>query len=264
MSKQSSAYQYIGRLGNNVGYRPRGAKTNMLRSVSEGQSERVKTGAAYSNLRLYQKEFAAISAFSNLFFARLPFDRQTILKPHKVAHLNKLLVPLLAVSPNPFGSRSLEASNYKEVTLHYLERLRKGYIFDGTRYQFNASADWDPQQGTVVVKWDGGLSADDIARLHSSGIDGFDCYIYGYSFDAGTPGDASGGFTTPSYDLYNIVNVSLNKFDMSGFGFEFPIPDGKWFDCYIFIYAPWRGDDGDASRRVHLVGGMTFDLLRVF
>lgn len=236
----------------------------MLRSVSEGQSERVKTGAAYSNLRLYQKEFANISAFSNMFFARLPFDHQTILKPHKVAHLNKLLVPLLAISQKPFGSRDLDGTAYKDITLHYLERLRKGYFFDGTRYQFNASADYDLQQGANVVKWEGSLSADDISRLHASGIDGFDCYIYGYEFDAGIADVVVGGFGTPTYNLYNLANVSLNKFDMSGFGFEFPVPNSWAFGQYVFVYAPWRGDESDAARRVHLVGGMTFDLLRVF
>lgn len=236
----------------------------MLRSVSEGQSERVKTGAAYSNLRLYQKEFANISAFSNMFFARLPFDHQTILKPHKVAHLNKLLLPLLAVSQKPFGSRDLDGSVYKDITLHYLERLRKGYFLDGTRYQFNASADWDEQQGATVVKWGGELSTDDVTRLHASGIDGFDCYIYGFGFQAGVFDESSGVFTPPDCGAYNIANVSLNKVDMSYFGFEFPVPNGWAFDQYLFVYAPWRGDEYDVARRVHLVGGMTFDLLRVF
>lgn len=236
MSKQRGQYQYTGRLGTTVGYSQRYAKDRYLRSVSEGQSERVKTSPNYENLRLYNGEFKHVAEFSSLVFRNMPDRFSTMLKPHRVAELNKRLLPLLNGSTHDFGYRDIsEAGNYQEDTYEYLLSLRKSYLFDRLSMDLSFSLDEEEDDGFPLRIHLNNMPPDDVV-LKKLGINIFTVRVFGLYLECSLLSDPTLNLWTPAKVICDYLGQYTTEIPSSHDDFLCWVKDLSLYERYLMIY----------------------------
>lgn len=117
MAKQSGLHQIRGKVGEHSYYKQTGVDTGLIRSINQGMSNRVKTGAEYANTRLNNVEFGhACQIAGTLGHMIMPKYRPMVL-PFSQSKMARLILERIKETSGVWGQRTIPAGDAGTATL---------------------------------------------------------------------------------------------------------------------------------------------------
>lgn len=111
MAKQSGIHQLRGKVGEHSYYRQTGIVPGLVRSINQGMSARVKTGAEYANVRLNNAEFGAAGAISGLLGKMVMPKYRPMILPFSQSKMAKAILEVARQSGGNWGQRVVTSAD---------------------------------------------------------------------------------------------------------------------------------------------------------
>lgn len=254
MAKQSGLHQIRGKVGEHSYYKQTGVGTGLIRSINQGMSNRVKTGAEYANTRLNNAEFGhACKIAGVLGHTIMPKFRPMIL-PFSQSKMAKIILDEIKLQTGNWGERSLPSGDAGKAALD--AALRSVVKNDPSDYGLTISLD----QNVFTVEADNDNAP---AKLAELGGDYFVVNIVRNNVQVGNYVDALRGYQY-SYRVYNQGSVEIDVEASEEITITLPqlppVPAGQanTFELTIAVIMPIRTVNGKSHI---LQEGCTFMVL---
>lgn len=178
MAKQSGIHQIKGKVGEHSYYKQTGVSSGLIRSINQGMSERVKTGAEYANTRLNNNEFGAAANIAGLLGkAVVPKFRPMVL-PFSQSKMAKMVLELARESGGSWGQRVVPSDSSAELAAILQSTSKRDYT------EF-VSLSISVGEGTNEYSFEYGWTAEQATLMSSLGITGLEILICGYNIGTG-------------------------------------------------------------------------------
>lgn len=255
MAKQVGIHQIRGKVGERSYYRTKGVEAGLSRSINQGMSARVKTGAEYANTRLNNAEFKNANAIATVAFNSVNTRKRGMMRNFAISAMTKGALEDIKQGSGAWGVR-LPQTELDTLICDLLEKRAKGGVYDsefGTIGEIELS-----NAGGYSVELS--LSAAQAQALKDLGIDAFvivpsKCLAGEIIVDelprlfAGNTIGAPQSITVnPSAGADVTINGSVATpssvgMSQSGYSFAKEDPNHGFYLCITFL--PQREQDGN-------------------
>ena len=186
---------------------------DLVRTINEGMSARVKTGKEYANTRKNNAEFGASGAFAGLVMRTIPKKFRYILLSTATGLLNKEMKKQLTLdSGNLWGERQVQSGG-QIVLQDYFNTLSKNQFPEDIKTFIVNNMKYDG--GAEKIFNDGSLkvSASMAEYLYAIGADYFSIYMYALNVSTPSFSHTVKSYATPEakfqeLEAYSITNKS--------------------------------------------------------
>lgn len=240
MAKQSGLHQIRGKVGEHSYYKQTGVDTGLIRSINQGMSNRVKTGAEYANTRLNNSEFGHACKIAGVLGKTISPKFRPMLLPFSQSKMAKIILDEIKLQTGNWGQRSLPSGDAGKEAL--LSALRSVVKNDPSEYGVTIAID-----GTsVTVNLEDVTSA---AKCAALGADGYLVKVVRNNIQVGNY-VASFRDYAYSYRVWNQGEVSLAPTDSEELSISLPqlppVPAGQAvnFELTTVIIMPFRTVNG--------------------
>ena len=115
MAKQSGLHQIRGKVGEHSYYRQTGVSAGLIRSINQGLSSRVKTGAEYVNTRLNNAEFGQACTIAAKLISYITPKYRPMILPFSQAKLAKDILEVIKTDSANWGQRNITDADGSEL-----------------------------------------------------------------------------------------------------------------------------------------------------
>lgn len=115
MAKQSGLHQLRGKVGEHSYYRQTGIVPGLVRSINQGLSARVKTGAEYANTRLNNVEFGGAADVAGILGKMVTPKFRPMILPFSQSTMAKKVLELARQSGGSWGQRVVTADDTAQL-----------------------------------------------------------------------------------------------------------------------------------------------------
>ncbi len=242
MAKQSGLHQLRGKVGEHSYYRQTGIVPGLVRSINQGMSSRVKTGAEYANTRLNNAEFGAAAEVAGLLGKMVVPKYRPMVLPFSQSKMAKDILEIARQSGGSWGQRVVTSADTAALCDILTSTSKKAVQDFGT---FSV----DRTQQTIVngmLSWTGSQAA----SMVSLGITGVTLGLAAYDLGTGKYNPMEGAIRK-SYSFLRDqqsgdMSITAGSADSVDVDLQIPAtfaPASQWYDPHRIIVAvimPYR------------------------
>lgn len=158
MAKQSGLHQLRGKVGEHSYYRQTGIIPGLVRSINQGMSARVKTGAEYENTRLNNAEFGAAAGVAGILGKMVMPKYRPMILPFSQSKMAKDILEIARQSGGSWGQRVVTSADTAALceTLTKTSKLTLSDFVTADLIRENATTfaadvQWSAEQATALV-----------------------------------------------------------------------------------------------------------------
>ena len=239
MAKQSGLHQIRGKVGEHSYYKQTGVSAGLIRSINQGLSSRVKTGAEYVNTRLNMAEFGQACKIAGVLGQMITPKYRPMILPFSQSKMATYILEAIKSASGNWGERNLTSSDVQTL-VGALNLVEKNEF---SSYGVSVVNDGD---GTRVIEVDEVLAP---AKLSALGADGYNIRLIHACPWIGTymQGDGKYALSFPRVlieEFTDVVPGDSNDYT-SDFRSE---PPAGWpafqLNFYICVVMPYREING--------------------
>lgn len=195
MAKQSGLHQLRGKVGEHSYYRQTGIVPGLVRSINQGISSRVKTGAEYANTRLNNAEFGAAAAVAGLLGKMVVPKYRPMILPFSQSKMAKDILEIARQRGGAWGQRVVTSAD-TESLCDTLTKTSKLVMSDFVTFSAGRSSATD-------VECEIGVTATQATTLAGLGVSGLAVSFAAYDLATGKFVAAEGGIHKSYYRVRN-------------------------------------------------------------
>lgn len=235
MAKQSGLHQIRGKVGEHSYYKQTGVESGLIRSINQGLSDRVKTGAEYANTRLNNAEFGQACRIAGVLGQFVIPKYRPMILPFSQSKMAKILLEAIKTKTGNWGQRNLGTTDI-EVFLEAINSTHKNNPSDwGVRYIVD-------DNDNFIVEFDENVFN---SKLEAIGANGVIVQVIAARPWIGTYVAGDGKYAN-SFARSNVYSGSVGEGDERVVvDYEFrPAPPSGWpatyVDFFVVVLLPFR------------------------